>query len=244
MITSISSFVTWTVWTPPKDADLSEAPVGESVDPCCASQAIPPPSDHKGEMTYEPMIPDNPPSNITPLLSQNNQRYLLLSPQSTQSDQILWVFTPNLHFFLLHSLLCFHHIFLHKILTLALVWFMASWNHLRLWASSFCTSMYIESNWVECYIHHLVHDPDSGPDHDPDYDHDHDQDPPRPKQSLTQTQLPPKQGDSGGQQWQHRPPQRAPQRPPQRALQGPASTPRKQGSPALTVRRRKLPLLR
>merc|ERR1719495_3034583 len=29
----------------------SEAPVGESVDPCCASQAIPPPSDHKGEMT-------------------------------------------------------------------------------------------------------------------------------------------------------------------------------------------------
>ena len=73
----------------PKDADLSEAPVGESVDPCCASQAIPPPSDHKGEMTYESMIPDNPPSNITPLLNQNNQRYLLLSPQSTQSDQIL-----------------------------------------------------------------------------------------------------------------------------------------------------------
>ena len=147
MITSIiSSFVTWTVWTPYKDTDLSEAPVGESVDPCCASQAIPPPSDHKGEMTYEPMIPNNPPSNITPLLDQNNQRYLLLSPQSTQSDQILWVFLHQI----CTSFCCIHYcvFFLYKILTLALVWFMASWYHLRLWASCFCTSMYIECNRV------------------------------------------------------------------------------------------------
>merc|ERR1711934_1351635 len=55
----------------------SKAPVGESVDPCCASQAIPHSSDQKGEMTYDPLIPPTP--NQPP---QNTQKCISQQPQS------------------------------------------------------------------------------------------------------------------------------------------------------------------
>ena len=59
---------------------FAEAPVGESVDPCCASQAIPHSSDQKGEMTYDPLIP---PTNHIP---QNTWKFLPF-PQKPQFDQ-------------------------------------------------------------------------------------------------------------------------------------------------------------